>query len=73
MVCCKEVHRIAYFYLDGTLGVLRREEISQHLTDCKDCDDRFAIHRRMREFLQSRLQRVTAPTALRDRLLQARG
>lgn len=65
---CREVHRIAYFYLDGTLEQQRQSDIKRHLDDCPDCDGRFQIHRRIRNFIQKRLDRVTAPDSLKARI-----
>ncbi len=65
---CKEVHRVAYFYLDGALDEQRQNEVKTHLSDCHDCDDRFMIHDRIRKFVQRRIARVIAPENLRSKI-----
>lgn len=65
---CKEVHRVAYFYLDGMLAEPRQNEIKTHLDDCIDCDGRFVIHERIRKFVQKRIAKVMAPPNLRSRI-----
>jgi len=65
---CDDVKRIAYFFLDEQLGDAKKLDVRKHLDDCKDCDDRLTIHRRIRSFLKRRLARFTAPDQLRSRL-----
>lgn len=65
---CDEVKRIAYFFLDGTLGEKRQKAISSHLNLCPECEARTTIHRRIRHFLKKRLARLSAPSRLRQRL-----
>jgi mycothiol system anti-sigma-R factor len=65
---CDEVKRIAYFFLDGTLGKNRETAISKHLGLCPECEARTTIHKRIRLFLKKRLARLSAPSRLRQRL-----
>lgn len=65
---CDDVKRIAYFFLDEQLGEQKKRDFSSHLDECKDCDERLTIHKRLRAFLQRRLERCCAPDKLRSRL-----
>lgn len=65
---CDDVKRIVYFYLDGQLGDQKKSAISSHLEDCKDCDDRVTIHKRLRLFISKRLEPYAAPDRLRLRI-----
>ena len=68
---CDDVKRVLYFFLDGSLGDHKQQSIEIHLHDCPDCETRVTIHRRMRGFLRKRLALVTAPEALRIRVVQS--
>ena len=65
---CDDVKRVAYFYLDGQLGTDRGTAFSSHLEECKDCEDRITIHRRLRGFFKKRLSPQFAPQTLHQRL-----
>jgi len=65
---CREVKRVAYFFLDGTLDEKRKRDFSKHLRLCPDCEKRTTIHRRIRNFLKKRLARLRAPARLKQRL-----
>jgi len=65
---CDDVKRIAYFFLDEQLGEQKKQDVRSHLDECKDCDGRLTIHKRLRAFLQRRLERCCAPDKLRTRL-----
>lgn len=66
---CNDVKRIAYFYLDGTLGEQKRDQVQSHLSDCPDCESRFEVHKRIRHFFRARC-RSGAPQTLRQKLQQ---
>jgi len=68
---CDEVKRVAYFFLDGTLGQSKCIEVNKHLGLCPDCDARTTIHRRIRIFFQKRIARLTAPSRLKQRLTRS--
>jgi len=68
---CREVKRVAYFFLDGTLDAKRKRDFNKHLKLCSDCETRTAIHRRIRLFVQKRLARLVAPTRLKQRLTRS--
>lgn len=65
---CGDVQRVIYFYLDGALGDARRADFTQHITLCPECEKRTRIQKRLREFVQRRLGRVSAPERFRTRL-----
>ena len=65
---CDDVKRVVYFYLDGVLGEKKHSDLTSHLKECPDCDDRVLIHTRLRNFFRRRLGRLTAPPALQVRL-----
>jgi mycothiol system anti-sigma-R factor len=68
---CDDVKRVAYFFLDGTLGRNQQKAISTHLGLCPECKARTTIHRRIRLFLKKRLARLSAPARLRQRLTRS--
>ena len=70
-MCCDDVKRVVYFFLDGSLGDQRRMAIELHLSDCPDCELRIVVHRRLRDFVRQRLTPITAPPHLRVRLSQS--
>lgn len=68
---CDEVRRVAYFFLDGSLGERKLTDVRTHLHDCPDCETRVRIHTSLRRFVRSRLVQVGAPEHLRLRLTQS--
>ena len=70
---CNDVERVVYFFLDGSLGDKKQKDLSGHLNLCPDCDVRLEFHRRLRAFLQQRLDRlsVAAPDHLKTRLTRS--
>lgn len=65
---CDDVRRVVYFYLDGTLSEQKSRILVSHLEHCADCEQRVLLHRRIRSFVRNRLQPLTAPAHLRERL-----
>jgi mycothiol system anti-sigma-R factor len=65
---CREVKRVVYFFLDGTLDEKRKRDFSKHLKLCPECESRITISRRIRIFLKKRLARMSAPARLKQRL-----
>jgi mycothiol system anti-sigma-R factor len=65
---CKEVKRVVYFFLDGTLDEKRKRDFSKHLKLCPECESRTTISRRIRKFIKKRLARMSAPARLKQRL-----
>lgn len=70
---CNDVKRVVYFFLDGSLADPKQKDFTSHLNLCPDCEARTAFHRRLRGFLQKRLERIhaTAPDRLRTRLTRS--
>jgi anti-sigma factor RsiW len=62
------VKRVVYFFLDGTLGEKRFKDVDSHLHLCPDCAQRTTVHRRLRQFVKKRLERVCAPDRFKTRL-----
>ncbi len=67
---CRDVKRVVYFFLDGSLGEKQRLDLDNHLKCCPECVTRLEIEKRLRDFLRSRFARMTntAPERLRRRL-----
>ena len=68
---CDDVKRVIYFFLDGSLGDQKRHNFELHVNGCPDCEIRVIIQRRLRSFLRTRLSPVSAPEALRIRVVQS--
>ena len=68
---CDDVKRVLYFFLDGSLGDLKRQSLEIHVSNCHDCETRITIQRRLRGFIRRRLSPVPAPETLRIRVVQA--
>ncbi len=70
---CRDVKRVVYFFLDGSLNGTKRQNFDQHLSHCPECETRLEIQRRLRTFLQSRFARLstTAPDHLKTRLTRS--
>ena len=65
---CDDVKRVVYFFLDGSLGERKKQDVSSHLTLCPDCEARTTISGRLRKFFRKRMARVTAPARFKQRL-----
>ncbi len=70
-MCCDELKRVVYFFLDGTLDENRQKEFSKHLALCPECEGRTLFHRRIRIFFKSRLTPLPAPARLKQRLTRS--
>ena len=68
---CRDIQRVVYFFLDGSLGEQKKQDYSSHLKLCPDCEARTKFHGRIRTFVQSRLARITAPDRLKMRLARS--
>jgi anti-sigma factor (TIGR02949 family) len=68
---CRDIQRVVYFFLDGSLGEQKKQDYSSHLKLCPDCEARTKFHGRIRNFVQSRLARITAPERLKMRLARS--
>ena len=67
---CRDVKRVVYFFLDGSLADRKKQDFDSHLRLCPDCDSRTKFHQRLRSFLRRRTERlaVSAPDRLKVRL-----
>ena len=65
---CDEVKRVLYFFLDGALGDNKRQGVNDHLTLCPDCERRSRVHRKLRELVKRRLERIPASDRFKVRL-----
>ena len=65
---CKEVKRVVYFFLDGSLGANKKQDVDSHLTLCPDCEARTKISGRLRNFFRKRLEKVGASARFKQRL-----
>jgi mycothiol system anti-sigma-R factor len=65
---CREVKRVVYFFLDGTLDAQRKRDFSKHLKLCPECESRITISKRIRIFVKKRLSRMSAPARFKQRL-----
>ena len=70
---CRDVRRVLYFFLDGSLGEKKRQDFKSHVSLCPDCDRRMRIQSALRSFLQLRFARLygTAPERLKRRLTRS--
>ncbi len=70
---CRDVKRVVYFFLDGSLGEEKRKDFSSHVSLCPDCERRMRVHERLRTFVQSRFARLTttAPDRFKTRLTRS--
>ena len=65
---CDDVRRVVYFFLDGSLGDRKQQDLRSHLQLCPECERRLRVQRKLRDFVISRLTREEAPARLRNRL-----
>jgi len=70
-VICDEIRRLAYFYLDGTVGSEKTASFELHVDRCPECGTRLRIHRRIREVVRLSFKPMPAPERLRLRVQQA--
>jgi len=68
---CDDVKRVIYFFLDGTLGDIKKRDFDSHVNLCPECERRTRIQRRLREFVNHRLSRIQAPDHLKTRLTRS--
>ena len=70
---CRDVKRVVYFFLDGSLGEGKKQEFNSHIRLCPDCDARTKLHTKLRNFVERRLERICtpAPDHLKTRLTRS--
>ena len=65
---CKDVKRVLYFFLDGSLGDSKKKDVDSHINLCPDCEARTKISGRIRNFFRKRMARVAATHRFKQRL-----
>ena len=65
---CKDVKRVVYFFLDGSLGANKKKDVDSHLNLCPDCEARTKISGRLRNFFRKRMARIAASERFKTRL-----
>ncbi len=68
---CDDVKRVIYFFLDGSLGEKKVQDVLKHFDLCPDCDRRRRIQERLREFVRRRIDRVPASERFKVRLTRS--
>ena len=70
---CRDVKRVVTFFLDGSLGEVKKQEFDSHVRLCRDCDERTKILTKLRIFVERRLDRICtpAPDHLKTRLTRS--
>lgn len=68
---CDDVRRVVYFFLDGSLGDRKQQDLRSHVGLCSECERRLRVQRKLRDFVMSRLTREEAPPRLRNRLTRS--
>jgi mycothiol system anti-sigma-R factor len=68
---CNDVRRVVYFFLDGSLGDRKQQDLKSHVDLCGECERRLRVQRRLREFVVKRLAPDSAPDRLRNRLARS--
>ena len=70
---CRDVKRVVYFFLDGSLGERKKQDFDSHLRLCPDCESRNKLARKLLEVLRRRVERinVTPPDRLKMRLTRS--
>ena len=68
---CDDVKRVVYFFLDGSLGERKKQDINSHLNLCPDCEARTKISGRLRNFFRKRMARVAATARFKQRLARS--
>lgn len=68
---CRDVKRVIYFFLDGSLGERTQKDVNSHLRLCPDCESRTKLQQRLRQFFRNRVERLNAPDRLKVRLTRS--
>jgi len=69
MADCRETIRQLYSYLDEMLEESLRVQISTHLDECPDCQDRVEFEYTLKARIRARATDEPLPDELRQRLL----
>ncbi|MDA0371209.1 MAG: zf-HC2 domain-containing protein [Actinomycetota bacterium] len=69
MADCRDTLRELYSYLDDVLEESLRVQITTHLDDCPDCQDRVQFEYTLKARIRARAAEEPLPESLRQRLL----
>ena len=69
MADCRDTLRELYSYLDDVLEESLRVQITTHLEDCPDCQDRVQFEYTLKARIRARAAEEPLPESLRQRLL----
>ncbi|MEY2995272.1 MAG: mycothiol system anti-sigma-R factor [Actinomycetota bacterium] len=69
MADCRDTLRELYSYLDDMLEESLRVQISTHLDECPDCQDRVEFEYTLKARIRARAAEEPLPESLRRRLL----
>ncbi len=69
MADCRDTIRELYAYLDEVLDEAVRSQITSHLDECPDCQDRVQFEHTLKARIRIRAAEEPLPDTLRQRLL----
>lgn len=69
MADCRDTIRELYTYLDGVLDEDLRVQITSHLDECPDCQERVEFEHTLKARIRVRAAEEPLPDSLRRRLL----
>lgn len=69
MADCRDTVRELYAYLDHVLEESLRVQITSHLDECPDCQDRVQFEYTLKARIRTRAAEEPIPASLRQRLL----
>lgn len=69
MADCRDTIRELYSYLDDVLDASLRVQITTHLDECPDCQDRVEFEHTLKARIRTRAAEEPLPDELRKRLL----
>lgn len=69
MADCRDTIRELYAYLDEVLDESLRAQITSHLDECPDCQDRVQFEHTLKTRIRLRAAEEPLPDALKKRLL----
>ena len=70
---CEEAERRLHTFLDRELEDVEVAEVQAHLDSCRECFSRFRFEASFRRLVRARSAEQTAPTGLREGLLERLG
>jgi len=70
---CGEAARRLHMFLDRELEDVEIAEVQAHLDNCEECHSKFRFEASFRRLVRARSSEQTAPTGLREGLLERLG